>query len=434
MVSAAVDYNRAIAILQGEDAAARAALAANRRTPPEVLFYLAEDADIGVRRAVAENPSTPAKADALLSRDADVSVRCAMARKIVGDGLDGKARRDMWRMGFTILETLMRDKVVQVRRILSDAFRTDPHAPHGTVLGLARDREEEIASPVLRGSPVLTDDDMVSIIVDGAPDWAQDAIAGRETVSPAVSGALVSHGGTRAVATVIANPQAELAPPVLDSLVDRSEEVTEWQAPLVGRPNMGGGLLVKLARFVAAPLLTVLCGRNDIDEATAGKMNKALEMRADEPKVRAVPSRAAAGAAPGPTPAKASAENPKTRPVEKLGRGESPAARARRLHKADALTDSAVALALDNRETAFVVESLALRAGLPAETVRRMVKVQSARTMVALAWKAGFSARFAMDLQRLLAGITPTRMINARDGIDYALSPSEMREQLALFG
>jgi hypothetical protein len=61
--------------------------------------------------------------------------------------------------------------------------------------------------------------------------------------------------------------------------------------------------------------------------------------------------------------------------------------------------------------------ALALRAGYPVETIRRMVCVQSARTIVALFWKTGFSARFAMDLQRQLAGILPTKIVNARDGV-----------------
>lgn len=428
MVTAALDYNRAIAILQGEDAAARATLAGDRRTPPEILFYLAEDPDIGVRRVVAENPSTPGKADALLSRDANISVRCAIARKIVGGGLDEKARRDMRRMGFTILETLMRDKVVRVRRILADAFRTDPKAPRRAVLGLARDRAKWVASPILRGSPVLTDADMVSIIEDGAPEWAQAAIARRDTVSPKVTEALVARGGTRAVAAMIANPRAQLAPPVLERLVDRAEQVPEWQKPLVSRPNMAGGLLVKLARFVAAPLLSVLCRRGDLDGETASSVNSVLEIRADEPGVRAVPARSAATAAAG---RKARAAPRVT--VEKPEWSESAADRARQLHETGALSDAAVALALDKRETGFVIEALALRAGLPADTVRRMVKVQSARTMVALSWKAGFGARFSMDLQRHLAAIPPTRMINAREGISYPMSETEMQEQLALF-
>jgi hypothetical protein len=62
-----------------------------------------------------------------------------------------------------------------------------------------------------------------------------------------------------------------------------------------------------------------------------------------------------------------------------------------------------------------------------------MVRVKTARTMVSLSWKAGFTARFSMELQRHLACILPTKILNARDGVDYALSTADMESQLALF-
>ena len=416
MAAAAVDYESAINIVRGDNVEERMALASNSHTPPEFLYYLSEDPDVGVRRAVGENPSTPNKADVRLSKDDDISVRCAVARKIVGDGLDPEARRDMWRMGFTILETLMRDNVVKVRRILADAFKSDANAPHQTVLGLARDTDETVAAPILRESPVLTDDDMVSIIQDGAPDWAHHAIAGRESLSPVLADSLISHGGVKAVAEVIANPGSSLAPPVLDALVDRSATSTELQPPLVERKDVSGGLLIKLAKFVAVPLLKTLCGRKDLDRQSVSAINNAIEARDDKPADRAAPAKVEPGAADGDA-----------RPAA------TPESRARQLFAEGSLTDEAVALALDRWENNFVMEALALRAGFATEKVRRMVRVKSARTIVALSWKAGFTARFAMDLQRQLANILPTKMINARDGIDYALSTSEMEDQLALF-
>ena len=77
-------------------------------------------------------------------------MRCSVDRKIVSDGLDTAVQRYMWRMGFTILETLLRDNVVKVRRILAEALKSDANAPHQTVLRLARDKDETVAAPVLR--------------------------------------------------------------------------------------------------------------------------------------------------------------------------------------------------------------------------------------------------------------------------------------------
>ncbi|MGY9018523.1 MAG: hypothetical protein ACKVHX_03525 [Alphaproteobacteria bacterium] len=117
-------------------------------------------------RLVAENLSTPNQADVMLSRNEDVSVHCALARKIVGEGLDDDEKRNLWRMGFTILETLLRDQLVSVRRILSEAFSSPSDAPREIFMGLARDADQEIAAPVLSGSP----------------DWAKCAIAEREMI------------------------------------------------------------------------------------------------------------------------------------------------------------------------------------------------------------------------------------------------------------
>ena len=287
MTAAAVDYDRAINIVRGDNVEKRMELASNPHTPPEFLYYLSEDSNVGVRRAVGENPSTPSKADVNLSKDDDISVRCAVARKIVGAGLESAARRDMWRMGYTILETLMHDTVVKVRRILSEALKGDASAPHDLVLGLARDTEEAVAAPVLRASPVLTDDDMVSILKDGAPGWVGQAIAGRDSLSPALADTLIKQGEASTVASVIANPRSRLSAPVLEALVDRSVTVTELQPPLVDRKDMSAGMLIKLAKFVVQPLLKTLCGRKDLDQQSVSAINKVIESRDDKPAIRA---------------------------------------------------------------------------------------------------------------------------------------------------
>lgn len=416
MTAAAVDYERAINIARGDNVEERMELASNPTTPPEFLYFLTDDPDIGVRRAVGENPATPGKADAKLSKDDDVSVRCAVARKIVGDGLDADARRDMWRMGFTILETLMRDSMVKVRRILTEALHGDAQAPRQIVLGLARDREEDVAAPVLRDSPVLTDEDMMAIMADGPPEWAEQAIALRDNLSPDLADVLIRNGNASAVASMIENPGSPLSAPDLEKLIDRSRTVKELQPPLVERMDMTGGMLTKLAKFVAVPLLNTLCGRKDLDPTSTKAINGAIEARDDKPKIRATASDAKIASSEG------EADDAKT-----------PEARARKLFADGSLTDEAVAVALDRWENNFVIEALALRSGYSVNKVRRMVRVKSARTIVALSWKAGFTARFSMDLQRQLANILPTKIVNARDGVDYALTTSEMETQLSLF-
>jgi len=297
----AIAYDDAIEVVRSGDGETRARLGADPGTPPEFLYYLAEDPDVAVRRAVAENPNTPNKADLLLAKDADMGVRCILARKLVGDGLDDDERAKLWRMGFTILETLMRDQFVQVRRILTNAFHADPAAPHDVVLGLARDAEQEIAAPVLADSPVLTEDDLVSIIEDGAPGWAQDAIAGREALPPAAADAVIEAGDGRAGATLLARKDVALSQQCLTRAVEQAEKTPEWQSPLVVRPDVKGSLLVRLARFVAAPLLSMLRARPDIDAETAKQVDDAICSR---PGQETKEARDAAAAAAKPPPEK----------------------------------------------------------------------------------------------------------------------------------
>jgi len=407
--------------LKSDDAEIRARLAADPTTPPEILCFLTEDPAVKVRRAVAENPQTPNAANVALSHDADVTVRCLLAHKLVGEGLGTDERQKLWRMGFTILETLMRDKMVQVRRVLATGFSRCPDAPHAIVSGLAFDEMEEVGGRVLANSPLLTDSELIGHLRNGAPVWGQTAIASRPSVSPALGQALTETAEPPALVAFAANNGAEIDPGSLDFLVERSKTAPEIQEPLVKRAGLGGSLLVRLARLVAAPLLDILCGRKDIDADTVKRMNRAIKSRKDGAKARAVPTDSSDRSGDR----KVAARPP--------GDGEAPRDRAERLFKSGALTDDAIAIALDSNQQEFVIASLALRAGIGENRVQRMVNIESARTVVALAWKAGLTARFAMDLQRQLARIPHQKVINARNGLDFALGPKEMTKQLALF-
>src|SRR5262249_55082967 len=142
----------------------------------------------------------------------DFGVRCALAQKAVGDGLSDHARRDLWRMGFTLLETLAVDQVVRVRKILSSALAREPAAPHPIVLTLARDSEPEVAEPVLEHSPVLTEGDLIDLVEGGAPAWAQTAIAGRAEVSVKLAEAIRTKGKPTAVERLSCNKNVHESP------------------------------------------------------------------------------------------------------------------------------------------------------------------------------------------------------------------------------
>tara|TARA_R110000868_G_scaffold4155_58_gene25785 strand:+ start:31358 stop:32575 length:1218 start_codon:yes stop_codon:yes gene_type:complete len=396
------DLEKLTAIARNGSPAERMALAKRRDIPPELLYFLAEDPDRTVRRAIAENPNTPRQADVVLGRDADTGVRCLLARKIVGEGLGDDQRSQLWRMGFTILETLMRDSSIRVRQSLADAIRHMFHVPHDIASGLARDPERRVAVPVLRHSPVLTDDDLVGIVESGAKDWAHQAIASRDSVSERVSDAIVRAGATPTVTRLLKNRTAKIGEPALESIVERAPDVEAWHEPLVQRPKLSIGLVRKIAGFVKAPLKTALSARKDVKSGDG----------ADTPPATAV--------------------GWSSREIKENGGMETAKDRARRLHADKKLNDAVIEMALNANEREFVMASLALRAGVPLWGVERIVKGGSAKGVTALSWKAGVQMRFAIELQRRLARVPPSRVIHARDGFDYPFSEEDMQGRLEL--
>ena len=368
MPDTAFNYEQARIDARADNPYVRRKLAGNPTVPPEILNLLVTDSALDVRRALAQNEAAPVAANSLLARDKDYGVRCVLARKVVGDGLADDQRTNLWRACFTILETLAHDKMVRVRRILAEAFMLAPDAPVGIVQTLARDKKREVAAPILSNSPVLSEGDIVDIIDTRPPVWAEAAIASRPTVSRAVADAQERSGSVKAVTTMLANHRAEIGHPTMERIVDRAPKVPQWHEPLVMRPALADGFLIRLAAFVAVPLLAILKSRKGLSASVAGRLDQAAAARNG-----AAP--AAANGGPGTA-----------------GPAGSAADHAQELHAAGRLSDEMVSAALDRADREFVIMALALRGKCTIAKVQRIVASKSPRTMTALAWKAGFTA------------------------------------------
>ncbi|HYD97828.1 MAG TPA: DUF2336 domain-containing protein [Alphaproteobacteria bacterium] len=414
----APDYEKAKALARDPDPAVRRKLAAQIDTRPELLYYLAEDAVAPVRVAIAANPSTPRQADALLSRDRDDEVRVTLAGKIARlvPQMSGEAHQQMARLTFGILETLARDQAVAVREILAETLKDMPSAPPHIVQQLARDLEIRVSAPVLTHSPVLGDDDLLSIISANPVPGALAAIARRGTVSGNVADAIAGSTDEAAIAVLLANPSAQIREATLDHLIERAPGVEAWHEPLVRRPKLPPGAVRKLAKFVADSLLSVLEARPDLDSATAQQLADTVRQRL---------------AAKAAEPAEA-AEGGKAKPSGP--EPERPSDRARRLNKEGKLDEAAVAAAVSGADRAFVLAALAELAGIDMALAEQVMRSQSPRGVVALVWRCGLSMRLALQVQLRIARIAPNQALNPRGGSSYPLSPDEMEWQLEFFG
>lgn len=410
-------YEEAKRLARDPDLKVRRKLAARTDVQPEILYYLAEDTAAEVRRAIAANEATPHQADQLLLRDKDEQVRAELAQKVARllPGLPEDAQNQARQRVIDMLEVLARDEVVRVRQVIAEAVKGLTDVPPEVVRRLARDAELAVASPVLRFSPLLTDEDLLDIIAGAPSSGALSAIAGRDRLGAGVSDAIVAADDEPAVAALLANPSAQIREETLDLIVDRAPQRASWHEPLVRRPALPARAATRIASFIAESLLNVLKKRDDLPAATRKQITAEVSKRlAAEDKAKAAAEKA-----------KAAAED---------DTGETVEEKVRRLKKEGKLDEDSVSDAIDAGQRAFVRAALAVLAEVPVSAVDKILSARSAKGVVALAWKAGLPVRVAVQLQTRMGGISPRQALHPRDGKAYPMTTEEMKWQIEFFG
>ncbi|HSV28683.1 MAG TPA: DUF2336 domain-containing protein [Candidatus Omnitrophota bacterium] len=408
-----IGYEEARELAAHKDPALRAELAARDDIRPEILYFLAEDTSTEVRRRVAANPNSPPHADLMLAGDQDPAVRSDLAGKIarVAPGLTANEQDRLRRMTYEALEMLARDQIPKIRAILSDTLKDVANAPPEVIRRLARDAEIAVAAPVLQFSPVLTDEDLLEIIESSPIPGALSAISKRSLVNVRVADAIAATDDVDAIAVLLGNSSAQIREETLDRLADRAADIEAWHGPLVNRPHLPSKTATKLARFVASNLLQQLAERKDLPPDAAMAVAAVVRKRLDEME------------ATGPARAEARKAADETAAVM----------RAKTMHAAGQLNESAVDAALSGGDHPFVTAALALMAQLSQPTLKKIVATQSAKGIVAVAWKAGLSPELSVHLQTKLLRLTSSRVLHPRGGA-YPLTVEEMEWQLEFLG
>ena len=158
--------------------------------------------------------------------------------------------------------------------------------------------------------------------------------------------------------------------------------------------------ICRIANFVALALLHVLEERHDLPPEAAKEVRGAVARRIGE----------AGGTADAPASQDAAAA-----------------------FAGGTLDDDSVVAALDRDDRAFAVKALALGAKLPSKVVHKVLDSQSAKAITALTWAAGFSMRTASQIQLRVAKIAPKMVLYAKGGVDYPLTPDELKLHVDLF-
>jgi uncharacterized protein (DUF2336 family) len=407
----AISYEESKRLSGSTDPAERRRVARYDGVRPELLYFLANDPDPSVRAAVAGNSATPMQADLLLARDGDEAVRRDLARKIaqLAPGLSAQESDRLQHATYEVLEILVRDQITKVRQIIAETLKNVVDAPPEIIRRLARDFEIAVAGPVLQFSPVLSDGDLIEIIGNAPTAGAAEAVARRAGVSEALADAIDRSGDVAAITALLENPNAQIREETLDRLVDRAPKIIPWHRPMVGRPRLSGNAARRLATFVAANLLETLRARKDLDPETTREVASAVMRRlAEEGSPVASPG---AGTAPA-------------------GQSVPAADRARKMYEAGKLNDEALLTALRQGDRALVRAGLAVLSGIPLGSVDKVLAAQSAKGIVALAWRAGLGMRTAIRLQVVLGRVAQSAVLEPRPDGGYPLTEEAMRWQL----
>jgi len=176
-----------------------------------------------------------------------------------------------------ILHQLVHDVEMSVRRALAERLAVLPAAPRELIVELAND-QIEVAHPILMGSNVLHDTDLVEIVHQRTLEH-QLAIAMRKNINESVTDALVESGNEDVVKTMLENPSARISRATMEYLVEQSKRVDTYQNPLLKRPDLEPALAKRMYLWVSAALRKHITAKFKIDSAA---LDETIESAIDE--------------------------------------------------------------------------------------------------------------------------------------------------------
>jgi uncharacterized protein (DUF2336 family) len=391
------------ASLAGLGEGVRVRLGAAPDTAPALLQALAKDPSVMVRAAVAMNAVAPTQAHRILAADRDERVRALLAGKL-SSLLPAASQPDRSALAEQALATLadmVEDEAVRVRTAIADVVKEMPQAPRELILRLAHDSAVSVADPVIRLSPLLSTEDLLALLADAPSPATATAVARRPGLQPAVADAIAASADTAAITALLANQSAAIREATLDALIARAAQHAEWHEPLVHRPSLSARAARALSEIVATQLLGVLASRGDLDPEVTRDLQRRLSERL--------------------APAHAAQDEPTL---------ERALARAHALLAEGKLDEATLISAAHRGEMRLATAMLAVAAEVPVSVVERAATLRSAKGLVSLAWKAGFSMHCAEPLQVLLGRLAPSAVLRACETGRFPLAVEEMRWQL----
>lgn len=258
-----------------------------------------------------------------------------------------------------LMDRICEDVSALVRRALSVTLRNSNNLPRHIALALIEDIDS-IAAPILSSSPILTDQDLISVLRSSAADKIR-AIAQRKMISLHVSHAIVSFGDSAATARLAANDGALISPATAEMIADLHADDDLIRDAALSRHDMPTEVISKLIDHSAEKIDTNLKTYPGMTDSRATHISRNTRERAQSYVIGA------------------------SWPDDRLRDY------ARALDKSGKLTPRLILRAAGRGDIRFAIMGLSLLAGQTVAKTRLMVLASSGVGVKAIALRARFS-------------------------------------------
>ncbi|MBI1262863.1 MAG: DUF2336 domain-containing protein [Rhizobiales bacterium] len=210
--------------------------------------------------------------------------RIEIASKVAGQVAHRELEPRERDLAHEILGFLVHDIAISVRKALSQTLKDSHHAPHDVMLQLARDLDE-VAQPVLECTCVLSDQDLVDLVLFGTPA-KQCAIASRDKVGELVSEAISRAGDRKAVIVLVANAGATLSEKAALHVAERYPDDEEVSEPLLRRNDLPALVVLRIISTISDRMRDCLVAKGIVDPGQANVLGQQARERSTVHTIR----------------------------------------------------------------------------------------------------------------------------------------------------
>lgn len=202
----------------------------------------------------------------LLAQDKRPESRAALAARmgdiILGTDLGDMSARER-ELAEEILQRLLHDLEMPIRRALAERLATEDVAPRKLIVQLANDRIE-VAWPVLLKSEILDDDELLNVVRTRTMQHRL-AIARRQRLSVILSDALVRPGEADVTRAVLENTGASIGFDTFETLVETSVSDADLQELILRREDLDPRLASRMYTWVSEALRRYIVENFDVE-------------------------------------------------------------------------------------------------------------------------------------------------------------------------